>query len=596
LEFVALLFLPGLAFIELFQLGREFSFSERLGLAFGLSMAIDVLVLAFRTSGLSVGSRPLLGIDGWTLGGMLGASLVIFAGAVTLRRKATFYAKPGRDDLLVLGLVAAQALLVFVHFAKYPIFPQFQSVDFTSHVRITADLQTGRAAMFPSGLLYYGVHLLMGSLVSLSGDIVLEATQYAMGIITAVSPLLVFASVSSLTNSKRVGLIAGLLYVSTGFVWFGGVFNSGLYANFYGILSILLLFAIIPGLTNHPRSPGIWIALLLAVGSGYLSHYSYVTIIPALIAFPVACFLLERKANIASVAVVVVVVVPGILGAFFRPDLVGLLIQFVEAQAGGNVTGDTPLSQFLAGWPVLRYVVAEVANDLAAVATLGLSVLGVYFTSRSRNPLLWALAIWLLAMLAVAPFTEAAWRFSYMALITLVIFAAVGFDMLLPRAEDRALRQRSKLRVKQDFRRYRVVLTGIVLLALVVNSWSWAVLADASSNESENNQIQQGVLKAMRWMNATVTPGSRVVSVTSSSYNFYQLLYGKPSGYAPLATPDEVVASAASSNIPTYVVLTSLGTLTLPDPSQNPFMLYPKDNRFHLQYNDTGVLVYKLAV
>ena len=31
LEFVALLFLPGVAFIELFRLGAEYSFAERLG-------------------------------------------------------------------------------------------------------------------------------------------------------------------------------------------------------------------------------------------------------------------------------------------------------------------------------------------------------------------------------------------------------------------------------------------------------------------------------------------------------------------------------------------------------------------------------------
>ena len=41
-EFVALLFLPGLAFMELFGVGADLSFAERLGLAFGLSMAVDV--------------------------------------------------------------------------------------------------------------------------------------------------------------------------------------------------------------------------------------------------------------------------------------------------------------------------------------------------------------------------------------------------------------------------------------------------------------------------------------------------------------------------------------------------------------------------
>jgi len=83
--------------------------------------------------------------------------------------------------------------------------------------------------------------------------------------------------------------------------------------------------------------------------------------------------------------------------------------------------------------------------------------------------------------------------------------------------------------------------------------------------------------------------------VTDSDYNYYQLLYGRASGYAPLATPDEVVAASSGSAAPTYVVLTRVGTVTVPDPSQNPFSLYPNDTRFELQYNDSGVLVYKLS-
>ena len=98
----------------------------------------------------------------------------------------------------------------------------------------------------------------------------------------------------------------------------------------------------------------------------------------------------------------------------------------------------------------------------------------------------------------------------------------------------------------------------------------------------------------MQWMNATTPRDSQVVSVTDSDYNYFQLLYGRASGYAPLATPDQVVAASAGSTAPTYVVLTKVGTVTVPDPSQNPFNLYPNDTRFQLQYNQSGVLVYKL--
>ncbi len=488
----------------------------------------------------------------------------MFAAAVVLRRRVTFYVRPERYDLYVLGLVVAQALLVLAHFSKYPIFPQFTSVDFTQHVEITGALQSGQLAMFPGGILYYGAHLLMGSLVALSGDLVLVATQYAMGILTIFSPLLVYLAVGSLTTSRRVALIAALLYVSTGFVWFGSVFDAGLYANFYGILSILLLFALVPVVLKQPRSPGVWIALVLAVGSGYFSHYSYVTVIPAVVALPIVLFVLERKVNLPALAIPAVVVVPGAVAALLRPDLVTLLVQFVQATGGGNVLGDTAVSPYFAGWPVLRYIVVEVADDLGAIVTLALAALGVYVAVRSRSPLVWMLIVWLLAILVVAPFSETAWRFSYMALLPLLMIAAVGFDSLVPNTQERGLRQRSKMRGRrQDYTRYRLGILGIVFLLLVVNSFTWQLLDDAASTGAENNQTQHAVLAAMAWMNATTPPGSLVVSVTDSDYNYYQLLYNRASGYAPFATPDEVVAASAGSTEPTYVVMTTVGTAQL---------------------------------
>ena len=182
-----------------------------------------------------------------------------------------------------------------------------------------------------------------------------------------------------------------------------------------------------------------------------------------------------------------------------------------------------------------------------------------------------------------------------MALVPLLLVAALGADWLIPSDADRALRQRRKMKAKRDYRRTRFGLLGIAFLLLVVNSWSWALVADAWSNGAANNETQQGILTAMSWMNATIPPGSRIVSVTDSDLNYYQLLYGRASGYAPLATPGQVAASTSGSGIPTYVVLTQVGTVNAPDPGQNPFNLYPSDTRFTLEYDKGGVFVYKFG-
>jgi hypothetical protein len=593
-EFVALLFLPGLAFMELFQLGGEYSFVERLGLAFGLSMAVDVLVLAFRTSGVLIGSQLMVGIFPGTLELMLGVSLIAFVAPVLLRRKLTAWVMPERNDLYVLGLVLAQALLVVAHFSKYPIFPQFSSVDFTQHVQITASLQSGQTTMFPDGILYYGAHLLMGSLVALSGDLVLVATQSAMGILAVLSPLLAYVAVASLTGSKRAGLVATLLYVATGSVWFGSVFDSGLYANFYGVLSILLLFAVVPAVLKQPRSPGLWLALILAVGSGYFSHYSYVTVIPALLALPIAVYLVDRKVSLPAVGIAAVVVIPGVLGAALRPDLVSLLIQFVTAPGGGNVPVDTTVSPYLAGWPVLRYIVVEIADDLGAIVTLILAAVGVYIGARSKNPVVWMLIVWLVAILAVAPFSETAWRFSYMALVPLLMLAALSLDRLIPDAVDSRLVRRNKVVGRRDERRWRLALVAVVFLLLFVDSWSWQLLADAATDNSQSSQTQHGLLLAMNWLDANTPPNAQVASITNADLNYYLLVYGRESGYAPLASPGEIVDASNGTSAPTYVVLTTFGTVALPNATSNPFSIYPEDTNFQLQYNQSGVLIFQL--
>jgi len=597
LEFLGLLFLPGIAFIELFRAGTGYSFAERLALAFGLSLAIDVLVLAVRTSGLMIGSQRLLGLDPSTLGLMLGVPLVLLAGITAFRRRFAFLVAPSRDDLLVLAMVVLQSILVLAHFAKYPLFPEYQSVDFTQHVQITSALQSGGITTFPGGLLYYGVHLLMGSLGVLSGDPLLFVTQYAMGILTALSPFLLFSAVSFLTESRRTALVSTFLYVATGFVWFGSVFDAGLYANFVGLLFILFVFMMATVVVKKPKAPWAWLAFLLAVGGGYFSHYSFLTILPPLVALPLGVLVLERKVNPVFVAIPLVAIVPGVIGALLgRPDLVGLLLQFIQAQGGGSITGDTPLSLALAGFPVLRYVAVEITNDVATAVTVLLAALGVYLSLSRRKPLVWMIPVWLVAVMVVAPFSEAAWRFSYMTLPSLVILASITIERLLPHPESREVR-RSKIRARSDYRRFQAGLAGIVVLLMVVNSWSWAMLMDASTNTSAANQTQSQILDSMKWLDANIPAGSRIVSVTSFDYTLIRLLYpGRDAGYVPLVSPNDVVASAASGTGQIYAILTKISTYTIvPDPSQNPFALYPSDSRFHLVYNNSMVFVYTLT-
>ena len=397
------------------------------------------------------------------------------------------------------------------------------------------------------------------------------------------------------TESKRIGLLATFLYVVTGFVWFGSVFNAGLYANFYGILSILLIFILVPVVLKSPRNPLVWVAFAVAIGNGYLSHYSFVTIIPALAAIPVAVLILERRFSWPHVAIPLALLAPAGIVVAFRPELVGLMLQFVQAQGGGSINGNTSLSQALTGWPVLRFVVVEITNDVASVIILVLASAGGYFALRGRKPLAWIVVVWLIALLAVAPLSDAAWRFSYMALVPILVLACYAIDWMTPVLKPPELR-RSKMRPKRYTRRYRLGFLGIVFILLVVNSWSWSLVGDARSTGGPTGETQRGILASMEWMNSTLPRPSNVDSVTDFDYSYFYFLYsGRNAGYAPLVTPDEVVAASSGSSVPVYAILTEVGTFGgIPSGSQSPFSLFSSDSRFNLVYNESGVVIYQL--
>jgi len=170
---------------------------------------------------------------------------------------------------------------------------------------------------------------------------------------------------------------------------------------------------------------------------------------------------------------------------------------------------------------------------------------------------------------------------------------SLGFEALSPRADDRAY--------SRGAAEGEAGLWAVSHRPHGVSSCCWSSTHGAGLSSptplltaAANSENAERVLKAMHWLTPPRLLGAKCL-ITSSAFNYYQLLYGRASGYAPLATPGEVVASAAAAR----------RRPTRPDEgrdahfthrSQNPFMLYPKDSRFHLLYNDTGVVVYKLAV
>jgi hypothetical protein len=594
MAYLLLLFLPGITAIELFKLGKNLSFAERLAFAFGLSMAIDAFLLLIRTSQLPVPEIYLGGIWSGTVYAILSISIIVMAILITIRRKFDFYTKITRIDLIIILITLIQSALVYIHFSKYPVFPQYQSIDFEQHVRIARDIQLGYASPLQSGVLYYGVHLLMSPLIALTNNEPLIITQHSIGILAALSPLLVYSSVSAMTDSKRTGIIATLLYVGSGFIWFGNVFNVGLYSNFYGLLAILFTIISISLILRDPRNLWNWLVYALAMINGYFSHFTFLTILPVLLLLPLIEFIKSRSIDKVLVRIAIIAIIPALASTILRPNLITIVLGFLSSQGGGSISGDTALSQLFTGIPVIRFTIIEITNDVATLMIFLMTLIGIYSIVRQRKIFLWIPIIWVAAVFIAAPYSEAAWRFSYVALAPITIIASIGINTLL--SENKPISKKKRfLRGGSSFPHSgRVIIIAVILLLIIFDSWSYKLMADATTYNQEFNQAQYSVYEAIQWISQNTPAGSKVLSVTDWRFIYLDSLAHRNGIYAPLITPDAALQFFKGQKN-AYIALTRLATLEIPpESSENPFNTYPNDPRFQLVYNNSNVNVYEV--
>src|ERR1700730_258965 len=184
------IFLPGIGFGELLRIWKkEDSLIERLGIYFGLGLAINTIVLTIRTSKIA----GLSGIDSYTIYGIIVLGLAALAISI-VRRKTFQLPRPARADLIVGILVAIQVLMVVLYFAKYPIFPEYQSQDYSVHIQIAQALISGAYPSIPGGILYYGIHYQLASGILLIGGEPLITVRYIMAILVVLSQFLFYAA------------------------------------------------------------------------------------------------------------------------------------------------------------------------------------------------------------------------------------------------------------------------------------------------------------------------------------------------------------------------------------------------------------------
>jgi hypothetical protein len=344
LVYLCEIFVPGIGLGELLGVwgGEKNRLTTRLAYAFGLGIAVDTVVLVVRTSGFSVAGYTLKGIDPATIYFIIIVGVVAFGISVLRRRKVLLPIRPTLQDFALFAVMAALAVMVTLFVQKYPIFPEYNSPDFGNHVQTAQLLVSGALTSIPGGILYYGVHFQLASALLLVGGDPLVTVQRTMSILVVLSPLLVYLAASRVFSSAGAGLVAAAVYAFSGTVWFVSVFNVGLYANFFGILASLFLLVAVVDISGNIRSLPGWLVFVLAVAAAYFSHYTTITLLPALLGVPLIQLIRNRADLKRFLIPPIVAIAPAALVVVASPALVSHVLSLAVA-GGGSLTGSTTL-------------------------------------------------------------------------------------------------------------------------------------------------------------------------------------------------------------------------------------------------------------
>jgi hypothetical protein len=573
------------------------SLMERIAIAFGLGLGVDTLVLFIWTSGPSLLGRRPLGMDLGTVYLIIALGALFLVAGAAIRRKFIFYVKPQRIDLAVFLVMVGLGAMLVAFFAKYPIFPEYQSADFANHVSYSTGLIAGTYNL-RSVVLYYGVEYQLAASILLVGGQALVTIRDTMALLVFLSPLMIYLASARLFSSRVSALLVTVVYAFSGTLWFDSVFNSGLYANFFGLLASLFLVTTFVEVAANLRSKTYWAFFLLVLFMAYLSHYSTLTVLPAMLMAALLQYALHRKDGAEGrkyIIPAVITLVPIAILAAVYPSLVQDVINLAEG-GGGSVTGSTTLSALLNSVPVLQYMTVEVYDDVAFVVLILLAAIYVYKSGGTKNGLLFLPVFWFFAVVLTSPENLNAWRFAFMAILPLTLMAGQGISFLLPRDTLIATTKRRSRRMGARGSSTRAAFIAVVFVGLVVvGSWGTTMLSDSFTITQTNAQVQNDVYQAIVWLGNNTSPTSVYLSVSDWRFIYTDLMIGRNGFYQFESTPQTAI-SAAKSQGAGYIIVTNAVTASLPPvPSLFPWNNIKPSANLTMVYSNPDVEVFQIG-
>ena len=588
LVYLAFIFAPGIGLGALLGVwGEQDSLITRIAYSFGLGLAVDTTVVMIRTSGVS---PILLGLDVWTIYGTIVFGVGLLLLSLVIHRRVTWWIRPKKLDLAVFGIILLQGLLIVIYFQKYPIFPEYQSPDFATHVQYAQDLISGTTASIPLGVLYYGVHFQLASSLLLVGGNPLVTVRWTMAALATLSPLLFYLLAQKLFSSSVAATICALIYSLSGAIWFGSVFNAGIYANFFGILASLFLLVAFIEVELNLKSRGAWVVLFLATITAYFSHYSTITVLPAVLILPLVQYFADKVFPKRLLLASALVIAPAVIVVFAYPTIITSFE--VIAGGGGAVIGGTWISGLLSAFPILSYMAVETTYDVGFLIMLFLFLVYLWRTFTIRSPLMFVPLIWFVSLLVTSPFGVGAWRFSFEALVPFTLMAAFGLFSLLPKIEVRKRRRSSPTL----YWKAGAILV-LVLVPLFAGSWSVQMVSDATTSTQLSSQAQLAVNTSIFWLESHTPNNSTYLSVSDFRFTFTSLFLSRQTTYVYMSETDQAITYANQQHIP-YIIVTNIVTASVPDiPQDFPWNNFPtaSDSNLTLIYANTDVRIYQLT-
>jgi hypothetical protein len=458
--------------------------------------------------------------------------------------------------------------------------------DFIQHPELAQSILQGQLVLQP----FYGGADYVVALVSYCTEIspVVAARVVAFGS----EPLLALAiywCATSVTERREYGLVCAAVFVAAGGLWYNLDVNVGLIDNSLGMVADCLILGSYARLVRT-HSPNWFYAFVACCGLGLFTHYTVVTVFPALLVYPAFLEGDERRMGL---------VIAGVISAAATALLIvdrGAVVSLgsVFFQDSPPISLSTAFSPVLSFAPFFLNLFELMEDDVAMLVLMAAFLILMYRIGRrdpGAKPVL-LLALWFVPVFAIGNYDVGLWRYALEGALPFLMLASWPISRL-------AFPTGKSIRMKE--RRRRV---GVLVAFLVVGSLASPVVGMAQMAGGQTSVVahdQQEVYASMLWIEANVPRSSVVLSTTDSDYWFLSdVAPGKNLTGDFNSTVVSVPGLSQQKEVPGYLVETTFY------PNGAPAITQTYGGQLHVVvgnftglepviYQHGGVTVYKLG-